>query len=373
MAGIDNNMDLSMDLIDFSSIDSSKLEGISEEAIITDEEVQEQAQLEQQQDDNTESENSEIVGSSQPSEPEEVGTETPANSDDNVFKSLTDFLGERGLFTFTEDDVKNIKDEDTFAEFMQAQIKASEYADLTDSQITMLEAIREGVSEDVVLRHLQANQAYNELTDEVVKSNADIRKDLIIQGYLAKGFNQEFAEKKYKIALESGDDVEEAIVFRNDLKKIQDDLYAEEIAIAQKAKEDEAKSVKQRLTDLKDSVYNTDKFMGTFPTTKGLKEKVYNLMTKPVAYTPEGHPVNAIMKAQLENPVEFQTAVSYLFELTNGFKDLSKLERKAVSQVTKTFKTKLEQSNFNSHMNANQNGPLTTQEDVNIPKIVSFE
>ena len=369
MAGENNNMDLSMDLLDFSTMDTSKLEGIPEDAIVTDEEVQEQ----QEQQINTESEDSEIVGSSQPSDTVEVGTETPANSDDNVFKSLTDFLGERGLFTFSEEEVKDIKDEESFAKFMQTQIKASEYADLNDNQKSLLDAVREGVSEDVVLRHLQANEAYENLTDDIVKDNAEVRKNLIIQGYLAKGFSKEFAEKKYNSAVDGGDDVEEAIVFRNDLKKMQDDLYTQEVEAAKQAQLDAEKAVQKRLEELKDTVYKTDKFMGTFEVTKGLKDKVYDLMTKPVAYTQEGQPVNAIMKSQMEDPVTFQANISYLFELTNGFKDLSKFERKATSKITKTFQDKLKQSNFNSHINANQNGPLSTQEDVTVPKLVSLE
>ena len=78
-------------------------------------------------------------------------------------------------------------------------------------------------------------------------------------------------------------------------------------------------------------------------------------MTKAVEFTDDGMGLNALQKYQRENPAKFQADLYYLFELTEGFKNLKKLESKATSKAVNSFKTKLERSNIIPSSSGNPN------------------
>jgi len=362
MAGTEN--DLNMDMIQIGDLDlPDNLESLPEKE-----------ETEKQSVNNivTDGENQEIVGDGSEKsleEKEESTVTSPANSDDNVFTTVTEFLSERGLLSIEDDEVKAIKSEDDFAELVKKQIKSNELSDLNDNQKKYLEAIRVGVPDEVFHTHLQSTQAYEELTDEVIKSDPGIRKSLIIEGLKAQGFKSDYALRHFNRVSESNEEVEEATMFRDKLKQIQDSKYQEEVVNTKKVKEQAEVERQQQLDNLKKSVYEKDKLFEDFSITKGIQDKVYELMTKPIAHAEDGTPINALMKDQIENPVKFQTDLYYAYLLTNGFKDFKKLMGKATTKAVNNFKDKLHNSNF---ITTSQSNPSFLSNDSDIPEIADI-
>ena len=369
MAGKDNNMDndLNMGMLHLGDIDVTEI--IKEEVI----EEKEETHVEDKVNDNADDNSQESVGDDTDVEVSsetdtEVTTESPASSDE-VLVAFVQSLADKGLLSVSEKDLKDLKDENALAELMSRQIKSNEYADLNEMQKGYLDSLREGIPSEVFHKHATASQAYDQLTDDVIKSNPEVRKDLIIQGYLAKGFDNVYAQKMYQRVSDSGEDVEEAIFFKVHLKSLQDNAYQEEVNKVNAQKEQVKEEQKQRLDELKDSVYSKKELFEGFKVGKGMQDKVFNLMTKPVAFTKNNEPINAFIQAQQANPVEFNTNLYYLFELTDGFKNLGKLNQRAVSKASKNLRDTIQNSNFIS--GSQSNPKLTEEDDPNVPDVIT--
>lgn len=362
MAGLEeNNEELNMDLIQLEGVE------IPDEALVVEETTEEKSNTNVVDGVNQESVNNSAKEESDDSTETVNNEESPAN-DDNVFKMLTEFLSEQGLLSAQEENIKDIKSDEDFAKLMREQIKANEYQDLTDGQRKYLEALREGIPGEYIHENLKAAEAFERLTEDVIQNSSDVAKDLILEGLKAQGFDEAYALKHYKRVSDSGEAVEEAIMFRDKLKQIRDQQAEQQLEEAKKAKEEAVITQQKQFEELKSAVYDKDEIFGGFSVTKGLQEKVYSLMTKPVTYSKDGVPVNALMKYQQENPVEFQTSIHYLFELTDGFKNLNKFETKAATKAVNNFKSKLQKSNFITESNTNP----TFKDDAELPDIVDI-
>ena len=365
--------ELSMDMLDLSSIPLPEGLEIDDKGHVT--ETEENTQ-ELNANKVADGENQENVGDSTEEESElsqrsEKSTEeSPANNDDNVFKTLAGFLSEQGFLTVhSEEELSKLEDDSSFAALMKKQIKHNEYEDLNDGQIKYLEALREGVPEQVIHNTLKATEAFNQLTDEVISSNQQVRKDLIVAGMKSKGFDEAYALKHYQRVSDSNEDVEEAKMMKLHLKDVQESQLQTEIASKQEEKQRVEQVRNEQLENLKSSVYSKDKVFESLEVSKGLQDRVHSLMTKPVSYTPNGVPMNALMKAREEDPVGFETNLYYIYELTGGFKNLDKFVNKATTKAINSFKSKLEKTNY---ITTSQNNPILG--GVNAPpKIVDID
>jgi hypothetical protein len=65
-----------------------------------------------------------------------------------------------------------------------------------------------------------------------------------------------------------------------------------------------------------------------------------------VGKSPEGIMENQLMKDRRENPVDFDTKMYYLYEITKGFKDFSKIVSKSESTAIKRLEGELRKTKF---------------------------
>ena len=240
---------------------------------------------------------------------------------------------------------------------------------MNDHQIKYLNGLENGLPEEEIKDYIQSDIAFEKLTDEVIENNAGVRRDLIIQGYLAKGFDEGYATKQSQRVSDSGEDVEEAKMFKETLKQIRDQQYQAQIENNKRTQEEAQKAYDKQINDFKESVYKKDKIFDEIAVTQGMKDKVYELMTKPVAYAEDNRPINAFEKSRLENPIDFLTNMYYAYELTNGFKDMKKLVAKATTKSSNTFKSKLQRNNFIFNSQSNPN----LDNDIDAPNIVDID
>ena len=145
---------------------------------------------------------------------------------------------------------------------------------------------------------------------------------------------------------DKGEDIEEAKISLESLKEAENKAYEQYIS-ERKAEQERIKQ--QRLEEfnkLKSSIEETDKFLGEIPITETMRENVLKAMSVPVTYTEDGMPVNKLMKARMDDPVAFEKNLYYLFELTNGFKDLKFITKKVNSKVSKKLSETLKNSTY---------------------------
>ena len=197
---------------------------------------------------------------------ENIDGETPDSeeSSSSPLTSLTSALREDGvLSSLSDDEMKDIKSGEDLIKVIRKQIESNEYSDLTDDQQEYLKAIRTGVPEE---SYREAKKTVDQLSklnpDDLEREDSEqFRKQILVQDFLSKGFDEEEANKYATRSAELGED------------------------------------------------------------TQG---KIFDLMTKTAGYDRNNNPVNAVVKNMMEDQ-EYLVKLNYLHVLTDGFKDFKSL------------------------------------------------
>lgn len=257
--------------------------------------------------------------------------ESPA-TDDTVFKSLSEFLKEQGFFPNLDIEIKSADD---LAEAFKKEIQRNEFADLNEKQKKYVEALRIGIPQESVEEYFSTTKVFEDITDEVLEKDSDIRKQVIIQDLLTSGIPQERANKQYQRIYDLGEDIEEAKLSRNNLKQKAEVEFAK---LTEQTKLEQEKAIEEQNKEfekVKQAVYNQSNLFESFKVTDHLKNRVFESMSTVIAYDTNGTPLNKLMKHRSEDPIDFDTKLYYLYELTNGFKNIDKFVTKSTSTATK--------------------------------------
>ncbi len=262
-----------------------------------------------------------------------------------VYSTLVEVLKEEGFFS---EDIngEDITDPQKLSEAFREEIKRNEFADLTESQRRVLEGFRNGIPEAEVIEHEQTMMQYSQITDEVLEQSVELQKALFVNDLLSKGVSESKAEKLFEIALDDGSVIDEAKASLQAMKAQEESNYQKKIEEQRLAQEEAIRKAKEQEKALKESIFAVDKFMGDIAISQNLKEKVYKNINTIVGYAEDGTPLNAVMKAKYENPLEFDTKLNYLFELTDGFKNLKKFTKRADSKAAKKLESIISNNTF---------------------------
>jgi hypothetical protein len=311
-------------------------------------------------DDNSQ-ENVGEKGNEKSQDNKDENSDSPANSDEVLFKALAESLKNRGLLSSLE---KEVKTEEDLVEAFKEEIKKSEFADLNEVQKEYLEALKQGIPDTVIKEHINTRNIFESITDDVLDDDADVRRQVIVQERIATGMTPERAEREFKRIQAAGDEVEEARISRDNLKVREQQEYQLAIEREKQAAIAGEQQAAKQLEDLKQAVYKESTFLGSFKLDEGLKQKVYDSMVKVVGTTKDGLPLNTLMKHKLENPVDFETKLYYLYELTNGFKDISKFTNKATTIASRKLQSAIASTTF---VKQNGSGPESGDPELVTP------
>ena len=286
-------------------------------------------------------------------EPEGVGSEDKEKEDTNsekvstspnsknFFSSIAKAFAEEGIFPdLNEEEVANIKTAESFRELIDKQIQSQ----LDEKQKRIDEALNVGIEPDDIRKYENTlsyldDVSEDKLTEETTEGE-ELRKRLIYQDYINRGFSQERATKEVKRSIDSGNDIEDAKEALNSNKeyfKTQYDKLLNDAKEEQKKYEQERKNQAEQL---KKSIIEEKKVFGDIEVDKSTRQKIFDNLSKPVYKDEEtGTYMTALQKYQHDNPNEFIKNVSTIFTLTDGFKNLNKLVKGKVNkEIKKGFK-----------------------------------
>lgn len=312
-------------------------------------------------------------------EPEGVGSEDKEKEDTNsekvstspnsknFFSSIAKAFAEEGIFPdLNEEEVANIKTAESFRELIDKQIQSQ----LDEKQKRIDEALNVGIEPDDIRKYENTlsyldDVSEDKLTEETTEGE-ELRKRLIYQDYINRGFSQERATKEVKRSIDSGNDIEDAKEALNSNKeyfKTQYDKLLNDAKEEQKKYEQERKNQAEQL---KKSIIEEKKVFGDIEVDKITRQKIFDNLSKPVYKDEEtGTYMTALQKYQHDNPNEFIKNVSTIFTLTDGFKNLNKLVK---SKVTKEVK-----KGFRDLENALNNTARTSDGNINFASGVDDE
>lgn len=296
--------------------------------------------------DNLFTDTPESVGSGKENTEEKEDT-TPkgdGTSPKNFYSSIAKALKEEGIFPDLDDEgLSKVKDPEDFRDLIDQQIKAG----LDERQKRIDEALNAGVEPTEIRRYENTMSFLDSIKEENISDEGDkgekLRKDLIYQDFINRGYSKERAAREVQKSFNAGTDIDDA---KEALKSNIDffrDKYDELVNDAKSEAEQEERERKEQAENLKSSILNDKDVFGDLSVDESTRKKIYDNIAKPVYKDPEtGEYFTAIQKYEMENRTDFLKNIGLLFTLTNGFKNLDGLVKGKVKEEVKKGLRELE-------------------------------
>ena len=296
--------------------------------------------------DNLFTDTPESVGSGKENTEEKEDT-TPkgsGTSPKNFYSSIAKALKEEGIFPDLDDDgLSKVKDPEDFRDLIDQQIKAG----LDERQKRIDEALNAGVEPTEIRKYENTINFLDSIKEENISDEGDkgekLRKDLIYQDFINRGYSKERATREVQKSFNAGTDIDDA---KEALKSNIDffrDKYDELVNDAKSEAEQEERERKEQAEKLKSSILNDKDVFGDLSVDKSTRQRIYDNIAKPVYKDPEtGEYFTAIQKYEMENRTDFLKNIGLLFTLTDGFKNLDGLVKGKVKKEVKKGLRELE-------------------------------
>ena len=332
------------------------------ENLFVDDDTQETSPPEENDEGNpkkeTENETTEVdVDSLFTEEPESVGSgkdnteeqedTTPkgsSTSPKNFYSSIAKALKEEGIFPDLDDEsYSKITEPEDFRNLVEQQIKAG----LDERQKRIDEALNVGIEPTEIRKYENTLNFLDNINEETITDESDkgekLRKDLICQDFLNRGYSKERALREVQKSFNAGTDIEDAKEALKSNKDFFTDKYNELVNEAKAEAEKDERDRKEQAEKLKSSILEDKNVFGDLSIDKSTRQKIYDNISKPVYKDPEtGEYYTAIQKYEMENRVEFLKNLGLIFTLTNGFKNLDGLVKSKVNKEVKKGLRELE-------------------------------
>ena len=355
------------------------MEGLSLDNIMTGEEAanlfsQEQESTEENEvetpKDKEEKENKEAtevvdVNSLFTEEPESVGSgdnnkekeDTPSKEETspNFYSSIAKTFAEDGVFqNLDEEALSKVSDAESFLDLVEQQVQSK----LDEKQKRIDQALNAGIEPTQIQRFENNMKILNSITEDSISEEGEkgenLRKNIIYEDYIQKGFSKERAIKAVERSIAAGTDIEDAKEALQSCKDQVNKAYNDAIKKAEEEKANEEKELKEQAEALKKSILSDKKPFGDLEIDKSTRQRVFDAISKPVFTDPEtGERLTALQKYEADNHNDFMKYVGLTYVLTDGFKSLDGLVKgKVKKEVGKSLK-ELEHTLNNTARNSN--------------------
>ena len=288
----------------------------------------------------------ESVGSGKENTEEKEDT-TPkgdGTSPKNFYSSIAKALKEEGIFPDLDDDgLVNVKNPEDFRDLVEQQIKAG----LDERQKRIDEALNAGVEPTEIRKYENTINFLDSIKEENISDEGDkgekLRKDLIYQDFINRGYSKERAAREVQKSFNAGTDIDDAKEALKSNIEFFGEKYNELVNESKLTIEQEEKERKEQAEKLKSSILNDKDIFGDLSVDKSTRQKIYDNISKPVYKDPEtGELYTAIQKYEMDNRTEFLKNISLLFTLTDGFKNIDGLVKGKVKKEVKKGLRELE-------------------------------
>jgi hypothetical protein len=274
-----------------------------------------------------------------------------------IYSSIAKALKEEGIFPDLDDEVlSKVKEPEDFRDLVEQQIKAG----LEERQKRIDDALNYGIEPTEIKRYENTLNFLDSIKEENITDESDkgeeLRKNLIFQDFINRGYSRERATREVQKSLNAGTDIEdakEALKSNTEyFKGKYDDLIEDAKLEAQKKEENR----KEQANKLKESILNEKNILGDLSIDKLTRQKIYDNISKPIYKDPEtGEYYTAIQKYKKDNRVDFLKYLGLIFTLTDGFKSLDGLVKGKVKKEVKNGLRDLEHAINNTARNSDGN------------------
>ena len=296
----------------------------------------------------------ESVGSGDNNEGTEDTNSKKDGTSPKFFSSIAKAFAEEGIFPDLDDDaIERVNSPEDFRELIEQRIKS----ELDERQKRIDEALNYGV-EPSVIKQYENTIAYldsidaRKISDEGEQGET-LRRNLIMQDLMNRGYSQERAAKAAEKSFRNGDDIEDAKEALAGNREYFKGQYDKLVKDAKQEQDAQAKAQKEQAEQLKNSILSDKKFFGELEVDKATRKKIFENIAKPTYRDEEtGTYLTPIQKYELENKTEFMKYLGLIFTLTDGFKNLDTLVKGKVRKEVKKGFRELENTLNNTTRNS---------------------
>lgn len=309
----------------------------------------------------------ESVGSGKDDTEEKEGIPSgeEGTSPKNFYSSIAKALKEEGIFPdLDEESYSKIKEPEDFRELVEQQIKSG-----LDERLKRIdEALSVGVEPSEIRKYENTINYLNNIEDSVISEESEdgekIRKNLIFQDFINRGYSKERATREVQKSFNAGTDIDDA----KEALKSNVEYFSEKYNdLVDEAKEEAEQAKKDRdvqINKLKNSILEDKQMLGELKLDKSTRQRVFDNIAKPIYKDPDtGEYFTAIQKYERENKLDFLKNISLIYTLTDGFKNLDGLVKGRVNKEVKKGLRELE--NTLNNTSRNSDGSLRFVSGVN--------
>jgi len=281
----------------------------------------------------------------EPEVPEEVGDGNNDEIEDDAAKpagdgaspasfysSIAEALKDDGIFPdFNDDEIKAVKTPEDFAELFEKAVSAR----FDERQKRIDSALGNGADPDKVKMFEQTIEYLSSITDEALKAETDegeaLRKQLIFNDLLNKGYSEERIKREMEKSFKSGSDIDDAKDALAELNKFYKGGY-DNLVNESKSKAENARKARERdAAEFKKMILDNDIQLGETKLDKRTRQRIFDAVSKPVYKDPDtGQLLTQVQKYQKENPLEFLKQLGMWYVLTDGGKSVDGLVKSQV-------------------------------------------
>ena len=339
----------------------------SQEEESKDNTAQETEKKEKQNDETTEvvdvdslfTDSPESVGSGKDDigEQEDTSSKKAGTSPNNFYYSIAKALKEEGVFPDLDDDTySKISKPEDFRDLIEQQIQAG----LDERQKRIDDALNAGVEPTEIRRYENTINFLSSINEESISDESDkgekLRKDLIFQDFINRGYSQERAKREVEKSLNAGTDIDDAMEALKSNTEFFKGKYEELAKDAQAEAEKEENDRKEQAEKLKESILNDKDVFVDLSVDKSTRKKIFDNISKPVYRDLEtGEYYTALQKYEMEHRTDFLKNLGLIFTLTDGFKSLDGLIKGKVSKEVKKGLRELENTLNNTSRTSDGN------------------
>lgn len=286
---------------------------------------------------------------------------SPTFSDD-LFSSIAKACAEEGIFPDLDDEtITKVKTPEDFRNLIESQINAG----LDERQKRVNDALNNGVEPDNIRKYENTLNYLDTITEDAVVEESEkgeaLRKSIIYQDYLNRGYSQQRATKLTERSIEAGTDIEDA---KEALQSNKEYFKTEYDKLLQEAQDKADRAVEERkanVSKLKDSILKDKQLLGDIEIDSSMRRKVCDALTKPVYRDPNtGNYYTDFQKYTMEHGDEFLKYAGILYTMTNGFKDFDTFTKGKVKKEVKKGLKELEHTLNNTKRNTGGSLKLVT-------------
>lgn len=305
----------------------------------------------------------ESVGSEDVEEQKDtVDNDSDGSSPSNFYSSIARAAKEDGILADLDDEtIDKIASPEDFGKALESQVQSM----LNDKQKRIDAAITAGLSNSEIQTYERTLDYLDSLSEAKVKEEGEagdtLRKQLIYQDFINRGFSKERAKREVEKSYNAGTEVDDAITALQSNKDFYTDKYNELIEAGEAERQN---AIKQRENDInrlrKEILDGADIFEG-LKLDKATRQKVFDSIMKPAYKDKEtGDVLTEVQKYERDNHEEFLKKIGLLYVMTDKFTKLDNLIGKQVNKEVKKGLRSLERTLNNTQRDSEGNLRLIT-------------